>query len=369
MKRTPLRKWIICLTPLFLAGLMYFLLPFFPIFTEYIFARGIFRIVAFPLEFLVSLIPFSLTELVVVLLAPAVIVLLCVFVYRLVKIRHPLQTAERGIRFLAFGVSLFLFIFMLTDGANFSRIPLGELLELPDREYTAEELYILTSDLAVKTSQKREALEEDKNGCTALSVSKGELLKNADNVYQNIGKTYPFLKTGATRVKGVALSRFWSYTGTTGVYCPWTLEANVNTDVPVFGLGSTCAHEIAHTMGFAKENECNFLAFLACTTSGQKDYEYSGYISAFVYCSNALYKADKELWQKAFSNCSESVRRDLSFKNEYWQGFKGRVMDNSQNINDTFIKINGVESGTLSYNEMVELMLRYYDSQGYFSIN
>ena len=36
-------------------------------------------------------------------------------------------------------------------------------------------------------------------------------------------------------------------------------------------------------------------------------------------------------------------------------------MEASQNFNDSFIKSNRVESGILSYNLMVELLLRYYD--------
>ncbi|MBQ6847512.1 MAG: DUF3810 domain-containing protein [Clostridia bacterium] len=362
-------KWLLSLTPLVLAGLMYFLLPKFPKFTEYIFARGIFRAVAFPLEYLVSLIPFSVTEMVVVLLAPTIITLLAFFVYRLVKGGNPKKTAERGVRFLCTVFSFFLFVFMLTDGANFSRMPLRELMKLPKGEYTVEELYIVTSDLAKKASTAREKFSEDKNGVVALSVTKKQLLKNANNVYENIAKDYHFLKTGATRVKSVALSHWWSYTGTTGVYCPWTLEANVNTDVPVSGLGFTSAHEIAHTMGFAKEMECNFLAFLGCATSGQADYEYSGYLSAFIYCSNDLYRADKELWENATLNCSAGVIRDIKCRNDYWDGFNGEIMDTAQSVNDSFIKVNGVESGVLSYNQMVDLVLSYYDSLGFFSIN
>ncbi len=360
-------KWILALAPLFVAGLMYFVLPFFPKFTEYAITRGLFRILAFPLEFLMSLIPFSVTEIVVVLLIPAVLTLVVVFVIRLLKKGHPLKTAERGARFLTLFLSLFLLVFMVSDGGNFSRIPLSSLLELPERQYNAEELYAVTCDLAEKTSKAREMLKEDENGCTVLSVSRNELLKFADNSYDNINKVYPFLVTGTTRVKSVTLSHLWSYTGTTGVYCPWTLEANVNTDVPVSSIPQTAAHEIAHTMGFAKENECNFLSFLACTTSGQADYEYSGYLSAFIYTSNALYKADTELCSKAYENLSRGVLRDLKQRNDYWDSFKGEVMESSQSVNDTFIKANGVESGVLSYNQMVELLLKYYDKQGFFA--
>ena len=53
--------------------------------------------------------------------------------------------------------------------------------------------------------------------------------------------------------------------------------------------------------------------------------------------------------------------RDLKNENAYWDKFEGEVMEASQNLNDSFIKSNRVESGILSYNLMVELLLRYYD--------
>lgn len=368
MKQKPLwLKWVVCAVPAAVAAVMYFILPHFPRFTEYAVTRGFFRVIAFPVQWLISVIPFSVTEAVVILCVPVIITLIVIWIVRMIRRKTPLRTFERGCRFAAWCLSLALLVFMVMDGANFSRIPMGELLELPDGTYTADNLYILTCDLAEKASSAREKLPEDEQGCATLSVKQSELLKLADDCYGKLREEYPFLKNAAWRVKPVMLSHWWSYTGTTGVYCPWLGEASVNTDVPDFELGHTAAHEIAHTMGFAKENECNFIAWLACAQSGQPDYEYSGHLQAFVYCANALYKADKALWRQAYSKCSDGVIRDLKHNSEYWKSFEGEVKETSQKINDSFIKANGVESGVLSYNQMVELMLRYYDKQGSFS--
>ncbi|MBR7132052.1 MAG: DUF3810 domain-containing protein [Clostridia bacterium] len=365
MKQKPLwLKWIFCAVPAFVAALMYFLLPHFPRFTEYAVARGLFRVIAFPYEWIMSALPFSVTEAVVILALPAIITLLTVWIIRIFRSKNRLITVERGCRFVAWCVSLALLIFMVMDGANFSRVPVGDLLELPDGTYTADDLYTVTCDLAKKASEARKALDEDGKGCAVLSVEQSELLLLADDCFDGLKGDYPFLKTAVWRVKSVRLSHWWSYTGTTGVYCPWLGEANANTDVPDYELGHTAVHEIAHTMGFAKENECNFLSWLACAQSGQPDYTYSGHLQAYIYCANALYRADKELWQKARALCSEAVLRDMRQSNAYWQSFEGEVRETSQKLNDTFIKVNGVESGVLSYNEMVGLMLRYYDKCG-----
>ena len=360
-------KWVLCAIPAVIAALMYFLLPLFPKFSEYIVSRGVFRIVGFPLQWFMSIFPFSITEAVVILSIPAILTLLIIWIVRIIKAENRSRTLERGCRFICWCLSLALLIFMVMHGGNYSRITAGELLDLPDRQFTAKELYIVTADLAKRASEARKKLPEDDNGCTKLSVSKSKFLLLADNCYDNLKEEYPILKTGVWRVKSVALSHWWSYTGTTGVYCPWLSESNINTDVPPSEWGHTATHEIAHTMGFAKENECNFLGWLACTDSGQPDYEYSGHLQAFIYCSNALYKADKELWRKAAANCSEGIVRDIKQHNAYWDSFESEVMETSQSFNDSFIKANGVESGILNYNEMVELMLRYYDKTGAFN--
>ncbi|MBE6808691.1 MAG: DUF3810 domain-containing protein [Ruminococcaceae bacterium] len=365
MKQKPLwLKWVLCAVPAVIAALMYFLLPLFPDFTEKVISGGIFRIIAFPLEWIISILPFSLTEAVVVLCIPLLISLLTIWIIRIIKSKKRLITIERGCRFVAWCLTLALLIFMIMHGGNYSRKTVSELMKLPDRRYTAEELYTLTADLAKKASSAREKLKEDENGCTILSVSLSDYLLLADDCYDNLKEEYPFLKTGVWRVKSVALSHLWSYTGTTGVYCPWIGEANVNTDIPHHEIGHTATHEIAHTMGFAKEDECNFLGWLACSVSNNPDYEYSGYMQAYIYCSNALYKADKELWKKAAAHRSEGMLRDLKQTNSYWESFEGEVMETSQSFNDSFIKANGVESGVLSYSQMVELMLKFYDKSG-----
>lgn len=361
------RSLLWCLIPTAVAAGMYWVLPHFPRFTEYAVTRGLFRVVSYPVEWLLSLLPFSLTEWVVVLGIPVGLGLLVWWIVGLIRRSGRRERLGRGCRVLAWGLSLAWLVFMIMDGANFSRLPLADLMELPNRQYTVQELYTLTADLARQATEARAQLAEDENGCMVLSQPLSQALRQGDAGYAVLRRTYPYLVTGTWRVKAVALSHQWSYTGYTGVYCPWLGEASVNVDVPDCELMHTVAHELAHTMGFAKENECNFLGYLACVASGQPEQVYSGALSAYIYCSNALYKADKALWKQAYTRLSYGVQRDLQQRRDYWKQFEGQVMDSSQKVNDGFIKANGVESGVISYDEMVELLLRYYDREGWFA--
>ena len=137
-------KWILCLIPLCVAALMYFLLPLFPAFTEYVMSRGIFRIIGFPLQWIMSVLPFSFTELIVLLPIPSLLTIITVWIIKIGKKQSKAKVFEKGVRFTAWCVNLALLVFMVMHGANYYRLPLSELLSLPDREYTAEDLYTVT---------------------------------------------------------------------------------------------------------------------------------------------------------------------------------------------------------------------------------
>ncbi len=359
----PWRKWLYALLPLAVAALLYFFLPLFPRIAEYGFARGIFRLISIPLTWIVSIFPVSLTELAVVLGIPALIAVAILWIVRIIRKAAPGRVAEKGARFLTWCLSCAALVFMLMDGVNFSRLSVTELMQLENKAYDVEFLKQVTVDLIENCNEARFAVKEDENGCMTLSSSLSDTLLLADDCYRPLRKNYPFLYSGTFRVKSVTLSHAWSHTGFTGVYCPWLGEASVNTDVPPSEMLHAATHEIAHTMGFAREDACNFLAYLACISSEQPDYVYSGYLAAYIYCSNTLYRCDRSAWREVRALCSDGVVRDLAQRNDYWAAFEGKVMASSQQFNDVFIKANGVESGTVSYDEMVTLVLQYYDTQ------
>ncbi len=361
-------KWLWCLLPAVIAVLLYVALPHLPWVAEWIFARGLFRVVAFPVEWLVSLIPFSLTEAAVVLGIPAILVVITLWIVRMC--RRPEQRGRilrRGLRTVTLGLTLAMLVYMVMNGANFSRYSITRLMDLPEKEYTAEQLQEVAIDLAIKASAAREQVAEDEDGCMILSDGLYKTLRKADDGYRALKNEYPYLRAAVWQVKPVALSHLWSYTGYTGVYCPWLGESSVNVDITPAEIGHTATHEIAHTAGFAKEDECNFLGYLACVHSGDPDYLYSGYLLAMNYCNNALYDYDKDLYKEVITYCSDGVRRDLNKQRTYWKQFEGPTQDKSQELNDTFIKVNGVEEGVFSYGQVVRLLLRYYDQQGWLT--
>ncbi len=58
------------------------------------------------------------------------------------------------------------------------------------------------------------------------------------------------------------------------------------------------------------------------------------------------------------------VLRDLGERNRYWEAFEGRVQEISNSVNNSFLESQGQEKGTLSYDEVVSLIVSYYIRQG-----
>ena len=362
MKKFLKRFWVFI--PLVLAAMMFFILPHFPAVTEYVFSRGLFKVITVPVGFLTSLVPISLTELLAVLALPAVITLLVILIVKLVKHKDKRKKLLLGAgKFVVGAVSIAAFMYMACHGVNYYRFTMEELMGLDTSQKTPEDLYDACVKLAQGAARARAELGvSDDEPFTLPEGLYTELSRSGDG-YKVIVEEYPFLWTANWRQKPVLLSEPWSYTGIVGIYCPFIVECNVNTAQPDCAIPFTAAHESAHSRGVAFENECNFLAFLSCINSQYPEYRYSGYMESFVYCSNALYSYDTELWQGTQQYLTNGMRLDFAQLNEYIESHTNKVTEVSQDFNDSFIKAQGVEDGDLSYDRVTELILAYYEKE------
>ena len=131
-------------------------------------------------------------------------------------------------------------------------------------------------------------------------------------------------------------------------------------DSPAMLLASTCAHELAHQRGIASEQQCNFLAVLACTRCDDANYHYAGWLLGYIHLSNALYRADREAWQEVRDSLPAEVLADLSRNSAYWSRYRGLTAAFTQSLNDKMIKTYGDALGTQSYGAVVDLLVAYY---------
>jgi len=190
-----------------------------------------------------------------------------------------------------------------------------------------------------------------------LDESKQEQLLKVPQAYQKLAREFPELKSRFALPKPVLLSRELPYTDIEGIFIPFTMEPNVNVDMPDSGLLSAACHEAAHAQGFAREDEANFLSYLACMASGDPELEYSGTMLALTTSMNSLATYDGEAFKKIASTYSKGVNNDLDYEASYWRQFQGPVAETENKVNNAYLKSNKQADGVQSYGRMVDLLL------------
>ena len=162
----------------------------------------------------------------------------------------------------------------------------------------------------------------------------------------------------------MVFSKVMSSTLTLGVYFPYTFESNINIDVPDHTIPATMCHELAHVEGFMREDEANFIGFLACMQSDRPDFQYSGYMSAFVYALNRLAEEDYDAATVIANMVDDGVVRDDRAESEYWSQYRGTaVSETTGEIYETYLESNDQSDGLKSYGKMLDLVIAWYQSE------
>ena len=328
---------------------------------EQIHAKTVYPLFANSLGGFLSLMPFSVLEILVFLFAAAAVFYL---IWSVVKItRHPAQWKNRLWRLglnLACVLSAGWFAFVLFMGLNYYRAPITDYLNLTVKQSETKELYDLCVLLAEDCNHYRAQMKENEEGVSLLND--GGFYETADSArdaYRALSEKIPVLKAANVRNKPLLTSKLFSLVLTTGIYIPF--ESGINVDVPPHTVPATMCHELTHFRGFMREDEANFLGYLACMESHRADFKYSGSLMAFGYAFNALYDDDQDLAAEAAAVCGEGMRRDLRAESDYWKPYRHTKISKASNqIYDQYLQANDQPSGMKSYGEMVDLLLAYY---------
>lgn len=313
------------------------------------------------LGWLLSLAPFSVLEILILLLIAGALFYLVWVIVGLC--RHKAEWKGRlyrfGLNVLAAG-SVVYFGFVLFMGLNYHRASITEYLDLTVQKSTEEELYQLCELLVNDCNFYRAQLEEDENGVALLQD--GGFYETADSArqaYSALEQEIPVLEAADVRNKPLLTSKLFSMALTTGIYIPF--ESGINVDVPAYTVPATMCHELTHFRGFMREDEANFLAYLACMGSERADFRYSGSLLAFEFAFTALYDENRELAQKIAQQCEAGLLRDIRAEDDYWDQYRNTVISEvTGEIYEGYLQSNDQQSGRKSYGEMIDLLLAYY---------
>lgn len=310
------------------------------------------------LRHLTALVPFSVAELLCVLLAldvAAFLVFAVIYTAKAEKKRAAVYSLVLTLLCTALTVYT---AFCYLWGVYYYTDRFYEQSGLTAEKVSVDELYAVTALFAEKLIDADAAVPRNADG--RVDASRQNILDAANGVYATLYEEFPFLAQGNEPIKPIHFSRLMSYLGFTGFYCPFTGESSVNMDSPIAALPTTCVHELSHRRSIATEQECNFLAILAAAESDDAVYRYSGCLTGYIHLSNALYGVDRERWQELCSSLPDTVLADFRFSNSYWAEFEGPVRETSDAVYDGFLKSYGNDLGIRSYGACVDLLVAYY---------
>lgn len=236
--------------------------------------------------------------------------------------------------------------------------------------YTLADLTALRNMLVEKCNELSAQMPRTEDG---EIVYEGNMGKKAIADMQKLGETYDVLQGFYPMPKPLYFSDFVSQQYMLGYYFPFSMEANYNKVAYVTNLPATMCHELAHLKGYIQEDEANFIGFLACVSSDDLLFQYSGYLSVLNYVNNDFYEAIGEDYERYMAEVriAPQVYEDAVFvRQEDWDRIEKEALVDTEVVDamstgfvETSLKLNGVDDGMVAYSRVVGLLLQWYYQQ------
>lgn len=257
--------------------------------------------------------------------------------------------------------------FVLFGGINYTSLTFSEKAGYELEEADVDQLSQLCRLLSVRAAAARLTLALEADGTineNYADYNPFRLIDDALDAYQNLPEEYAYLKRDYPRAKLAVSSPVMSNIHITGIYPYIIPEAVVNAQTPIMSLPHTICHEMAHQRGFAREDEANYIAYLACIHSDNPLFVYSGYYTAFTYAMDQLYLYDQKSWQEISSATASGIWLDNLEESNFWQQYQTVSSEFTGSVNDTYLTVMDVDDGVHSYGRMIDLILAEEKQKG-----
>ncbi len=251
-------------------------------------------------------------------------------------------------------------IFNIFWGLNYNRITIAQQLNFVTTKYDTADLKLIENILLQKVNESKSALIKNHS----VYPTNKELFKRAFTCYDECKNLYPFLKYEHHSAKSSLFGWWGNYFGFTGYYNPFTAEAQVNTTVPKFILPYTTTHEMAHQLGFAKEEEANFAGYLAATSSNDTLFHYSAYLDLFIYANRALFFSDSLSARAVAKQLLPEVKADIKTWRDFLLKHRSPLEPIINWAYGNYLKANQQPQGLNSYDEVIGDLIAFYKKYG-----
>lgn len=326
----------------------------YPEFVETWYSTGIYPFISRFMRYPLGILPFSLGDF---LYAFFIISIVRWFA---IRVNTGFRQPKKWIIQIFATASIIYACFHLFWGFNYYRLPLHKTLKIKN-DYNTEELVILTRTLIKKSNEVHRQLMNNDSLKVPYRFSKNELLTTTVEGFDYLQEEYPKLTYNGKSLKRSLYSIPLTYMGFNGYLNPLTSEAQVNTNIIRYKIPTTASHEIGHQLGFAKENEANFIACLATINHPDPYFRYSGLTFALRYCINELYARDKAQADLLLKTINPGILENYKEVREFWARHTNPFEPIFQYSYNSFLKANNQSDGMKSYSYVVALLVNYFD--------
>ncbi|MFK5878129.1 MAG: DUF3810 domain-containing protein [Flavobacteriaceae bacterium] len=320
-----------------------------PAFIENYYSLGLYPYISRFSRIIFGWVPFSFGDVLYILFG----VFIIKSIVRIIKTRK-----IKWLKIIA-NVSTIYFFFHLFWGFNYFREPLQKSLQISSTDYTTEELEVFTYQLINKVNHLQIMITHNDTLKVEIPHSKEVLYNKVENGYAKLSQEYSQFEYKSVSLKKSLISLPLTYMGFSGYLNPFTGEAQVNSLNPMVSYPITSCHEVAHQLGYAAENEANFIGFLSAISNEDIYFQYSGYYMALRYALNDLYGHDKEKYKAAFESINPGIIQNMRESHEFWDSYHNPFEVYFKQIFNQFLKVNKQPEGIKSYNKMVGMLINY----------
>jgi len=328
----------------------------FPNFVESYYSLGLYPILSTISRYLFGWIPFSIGDIFYLLIAFLAIRWLFKNFKRLTY--EPLHFFID----ITASLSIVYFMFNILWGLNYYRVPLYKSLNLKT-DYSTEQLISITHRFISKSNQLHRQLGFPDSMKVEVPYTQKEIFEKSVNGYSNLKKEYPNLAYNPKSVKKSGWSLGLTYMGYSGYYNPFSGEAQVNKLIKTYKFPVVSCHEQAHQLGYAAENEANFIATLATLHNEDPFIQYTGYIFALRYCINEIARRDIDSYEEIIKTVNPGILASYKEMRDFWESYQNPFETLSKSFWDQFLKANNQSEGIMSYSYMVALVVNYFENK------
>jgi len=330
----------------------------FPNIVETYYSNGVYHFISIVFRILFGWIPFSVGD-VFYLLVVAWILMNCV---KTIKLMLQNQYSGKLLLVQLRQIAIFLLsayvIFNLFWGLNYYRQSMTKQMDLPKADTSVKHLAALTGKLLLLTNQWRPRVNLHADFSVMRQVALDGFEKGGKNL-SSIQYSFPAVKPSIFGIAG-------NYMGYSGYYNPFSAEAQVNATIPSFVIPFVFCHEIAHQLGYAKENEASFIGFLAANSSSDSALRYSTYVQMFLYANGECRQVDTALYARNFQALSNPVKNDLKMYHAFLKKYKSPIDQFITIFYEQYLHVNQQPEGYRSYNKVILWLLAYDQKYGLF---